>query len=185
MLGEPGLVETQLLGEQDLLEQFLESLALRHPGPCLVITESPKPHAMFFLLVLAATQAIDGSPTQSTNTFDHRPCSDSKHFPYVVCLIMVRYFLRRHGFLRAASMQRTHGTPGAGSLLLSPRQKLVCSHYLGNIPLMPLALAMWISSRFLPQPLELSFLPSPRETNFPSQKKLLPASRVLYNLHEW
>ena len=55
MLGKPSLVKTQSLGELNLLQQFLKGLAFRHPGSCLIVTESPKPHAMFLLLALAAT----------------------------------------------------------------------------------------------------------------------------------
>src|SRR6266571_4573408 len=44
MLGEPGLVEAQPLGELDLFEQLFEGLTLRHPRPCLIVTECPKPH---------------------------------------------------------------------------------------------------------------------------------------------
>src|SRR5207249_12016011 len=45
MLGEPRLVEAQPLGELDLFKQLVEGLALRHPRPCLIVTECPKPHA--------------------------------------------------------------------------------------------------------------------------------------------
>src|SRR6266571_4278283 len=45
MLGEPGLVEAQPLGELDLFKQLVEGLTLRHPRPCLIVTECPKPHA--------------------------------------------------------------------------------------------------------------------------------------------
>ena len=55
MLGKPSLVKTQSLGELNLLQQFLKGLSLRHPRPCLIVTESPKPHAMFLLLVPAAS----------------------------------------------------------------------------------------------------------------------------------
>src|SRR5262245_11515094 len=44
MLGEPSVVETQLLGQQNLLEQFLEGLFLRYPGPRLIVAERAKPH---------------------------------------------------------------------------------------------------------------------------------------------
>src|SRR5947208_5908276 len=45
MLGEPRLVEAQPLGELDLFKQLVEGLTLRHPRPCLIVTECPKPHA--------------------------------------------------------------------------------------------------------------------------------------------
>jgi 3-deoxy-D-manno-octulosonic-acid transferase len=54
MLGKPCLVKTQSLGELNLLQQFLKGLAFRHPGSRLIVTESPKSHAMFLLLALAA-----------------------------------------------------------------------------------------------------------------------------------
>ncbi len=56
MLGEPGLVEAQPLGELNLLEQFLEALRLRHPGPSLVVTESPKTYAPFLTQDLTVIQ---------------------------------------------------------------------------------------------------------------------------------
>ncbi len=56
MLGEPGLVEAQPLGELNLLEQFLEALGLRHPGSRLVVTESPKTYAPFLTQDLTFTQ---------------------------------------------------------------------------------------------------------------------------------
>ncbi len=58
MLGEPGLVEAQPLGELNLLEQFLETLGLRHPGSRLVVTESPKTYAPFLTQDLTVTQWI-------------------------------------------------------------------------------------------------------------------------------
>ncbi len=56
MLGEPGLVEAQPLGELNLLEQFFEALGLRHPGSRLVVTESPKTYAPFLTQDLTVTQ---------------------------------------------------------------------------------------------------------------------------------
>ncbi len=56
MLGEPGLVEAQPLGELNLLEQFLEALGLRHPGSRLVVTESPKTYAPFLTQDLTVIQ---------------------------------------------------------------------------------------------------------------------------------
>src|SRR5215475_13269443 len=52
VLGKPRFVKTQPLGELNLLQQFFKGLAFRHPGSCLIVTESPKPHAMFLLLAL-------------------------------------------------------------------------------------------------------------------------------------
>ena len=43
MLGKPSVVEAQTLGEQNLLEQFFESLFFRYPGARLIITERAKP----------------------------------------------------------------------------------------------------------------------------------------------
>ena len=56
VLGKPSVVETEPLGEQDLLEQFLKGLFFRHPRARLIVAESSEPHASF--LQRKATKAM-------------------------------------------------------------------------------------------------------------------------------
>src|SRR5512145_3393072 len=45
VFGEPGVVEAQSLRKLDLSKKLLESLAFRHPGSRLIVTEGSKTHA--------------------------------------------------------------------------------------------------------------------------------------------